>query len=66
MQKHYNLSFKPGTVTEINGTKADLICEMQNIIEELSCLKEDDYGIDRTILVYDTNGKDYIEARITD
>ena len=66
MQKHFTLKFQPGTEPEITGTKQELIAELQNLIDEISCLDEEDTDISRTVPIYDTNGTDYIEARITD
>ena len=66
MQKRYTLEFKPGTEPAVVGTKQELIAELQNLIDEISCLDEEDADISKTVPIYDTNGTDYIEARITD
>ena len=66
MQKRYTLKFQPGTEPEIVGTKTELIAELQNLIDEISCLDEEDEDISKTVVIYDTNGTDYIEARITE
>ena len=64
--KHYTLSFHPGTEAEISGTKAELIAELQNLIDEIDALDEDENDtIDPvTVTLYDTNGTDFIEARL--
>ena len=44
--KHYTLSFHPGTEAEISGTKAELISNLQNLIDEIKEIDEDDTIID--------------------
>lgn len=64
--KYYTLKFEPGTVTEIKASKAELIGELQNLIDEIGALDEEDTGVSQTVVIYDTNGTDYIEARINE
>ena len=66
MKKHYTLSFAPGTLTEVTGSKEELIGELQNLIDEIGALDEEDTGVSQTVVIYDTNGTDYIEARINE
>ena len=62
--KHYTLSFHPGTEAEISGTKAELIAELQNLIDEIDALDEDDsFTGYLTIPLHDTFGF-AIDARI--
>lgn len=44
--KHYTLSFHPGSDTAVSGTKAELISNLQNLIEEIEEIDEDDTIID--------------------
>ena len=66
--KYYTLKFEAGTITEIKGSKADLVAELQNLINEIIEL-DDDYFDSREIALvtlYDMNGSDFIEAQITE
>ena len=64
--KYYTLEFKPGTITEIKGSKAELVAELRNLIDEIEALDDEDTDIAKTVVIYDMNCSDYIEARITD
>ena len=66
MKQHYTLRFAPGTVPEIVGTKDELIGELQNLIDEIGALDEEDTDVSQTVVIYDSNGTDYIEARINE
>lgn len=35
MTMHYTLTFKPGTETAITGSKAELVAELRNLIDEI-------------------------------
>lgn len=61
---HYTLTFKPGTETAITGSKADLVAELRNLIDEIEALQDDEPDVFRSVPMYDMDGSDYITATI--
>ena len=59
--KYYTLKFEPGTVTEI---KAELIGELQNLIDRIDAMDEEITDECDMVPLYDMNGVDYITATI--
>ncbi len=54
------LSFEKGTVTEITGTKEEIIAELQNLINQIEALgSSEEFG---SASLYDANGNDHIVA----
>ena len=64
MKKRYTLKFRRGTVDEITGNKDELIGELYHMIDEIQMLDEEDTSVTQTVVLYDSNGSDYMEARI--
>ena len=64
MKKRYTLKFRRGTVDEITGNKDELIGELYHLIDEIQMLDEEDTSVTQTVVLYDSNGADYMEARI--
>lgn len=63
--KYYTLKFEPATVSEIKGSKAELIGELQNLIDRIDAMDEDLVDEHDTVPLYDMTGSDYITATIT-
>ena len=63
--KYYTLNFAPGTVTEIKGSKAELIGELQNLIDRIDGMDEEIADDCDTVPLYDMDGTDYITATIS-
>lgn len=59
--KYYTLKFKTGTTTEIKGSKADLIAELQNLINEIEGIDEDEHDTDTCMSVPMYDGFDHSE-----
>ena len=64
IKKRYTLKFRRGTVDEITGNKDELIGELYHMIDEIQMLDEEDTSVTQTVVLYDSNGADYMEARI--
>lgn len=62
--KYYTLRFSPGTVTEIKASKAELIGELQNLIDRIGAMDEEIVDEVDALDLYDMNGVDYITATI--
>lgn len=62
--KHYTLRFTPGTVTEIKASKAELIGELQNLIDRIDAMDEEITDECDMVPLYDMDGTDYITATI--
>lgn len=63
--KYYTLKFEPATVSEIKGSKAELIGELQNLIDRIDAMDEDIPDEVDMLDLYDMDGVDYITATIT-
>ena len=64
MKQHYTLRFAPGTVSEITGSKEELVGELQNLIDRIEAMDEDITDEVDMIDLYDMDGVDYITATI--
>ena len=62
--KYYTLAFTPGSIPEIKGSKADLIGELENLIDRIEQIDEEDTGVFEQVPLYDMDGTDYIMATI--
>ena len=62
--KYYTLKFTPGTVTEIKASKAELIGELQNLIDRIDAMDEEITDEVDMVPLYDMDGVDYITATI--
>ena len=62
--KYYTLRFEPGTVTEIKASKAELIGELQNLIDRVAGMDEEITAEVDMVPLYDMDGADYITATI--
>ena len=62
--KYYTLFFKPGTVSELKGSKAELIGELQNLIDRIDAMDEEITDECDMVPLYDMTGTDYITATI--
>ena len=62
--KYYTLEFKAGTTTEIKGSKAELIGELQNLIARIEAMDEELTDEFDMVPLYDMTGTDYITATI--
>ena len=62
--KYYTLRFAPGTVAEIKASKAELIGELQNLIDRIDGMDEEIADDCDTVPLYDMDGTDYITATI--
>ena len=60
--RYYTLKFSPTTVTEIKGSKQDLIRELENLIGRIEELDEEAYASHDSVPLYDMNGEDFITA----
>ena len=58
------MRFSPGTVTEIKASKAELIGELQNLIDRIGAMDEEIVDEVDALDLYDMNGVDYITATI--
>lgn len=63
---YYTLKFQPGTISEIRGSKSDIIAELYNLIDELESIADDENDVSKTVPLYDMDGTDYIAASITE
>ena len=63
--KYYTLKFEPATVSEIKGSKAELIGELQNLIDRIEAMDEELTDEFDMVPLYDMTGTDYITATIT-
>lgn len=62
--KYYTLKIEPATVSEIKGSKAELIGELQNLIDRIEAMDEDITDEIDMLDLYDMDGVDYITATI--
>ena len=62
--KDYTLRFSPGTVTEIKASKAELIGELQNLIDRIDGMDDENTDERDMVPLYDMDGTDYIMATI--
>ena len=62
--KYYTLNFAPGTVSELKGSKAELIGELQNLIDRIGGMDEEIADDCDMVPLYDMTGTDYITATI--
>ena len=62
--KYYTLRFAPGTVAEIKASKAELIGELQNLIDRIDAMDEEITDETDMVPLYDMDGVDYITATI--
>ena len=62
--KYYTLKFEPATVSEIKGSKAELIGELQNLIDRVAGMDEEITDEVDMVPLYDMDGVDYITATI--
>ena len=62
--KYYTLEFKAGTITGIKGSKAELIGELQNLIDRIDAMDEELTDEFDMVPLYDMTGTDYITATI--
>lgn len=62
--KYYTLEFKAGTINEIKGSKAELIGELQNLIDRIEAMDEELTDEFAMVPLYNMDGVDYITATI--
>ena len=62
--KYYTLEFKPGTITEIKGSKAELVAELRNLIDRIEAMDEELTDELDMVPLYDMDGVEYITATI--
>lgn len=62
--KYYTLKIEPGTIPEIKGSKAELIGELQNLIDRIEGMDEEIADDCDMVPLYDMDGADYITATI--
>ena len=63
--RYYTLKFEPATVSEIKGSKAELIGELQNLIDRIEAMDEELTDEVDMVPLYDMDGVDYITAWTT-
>ena len=62
--KYYTLEFKAGTTTEIKASKAELIGELQNLIDRIEAMDDELTDEFDMVPLYDMDGVEYITATI--